>query len=489
MSPIRRLSVVLAVVVVASLYAVMAWGAPVRGFTDRTGVIHITNSGQQGHKEPTPRPAEPAVAKNLQLITHPTAGVAEPLKKVEVPAFSPPQDQSSPQPPTKAAEPPASPPAAVVHKPAQGVESSPEIQAIDPDSPAADPILSPIRYVAAGKPASTPREIPRATQAQGGGGILVYRDGKGVLHINNSGVAGLPENYRPLPNGHGQEAAFLPVSQPEPPRSPPSGGGGPTLQQVAWPGHFPLPQPPSTLQAPKATVPLGPGTIRRYRDSRGVLHVTNAGAPGVESGPPARWAGAGQGVALAACPSGVREGPGLPEAWRPPPNTAKVVVGRDRQGRLTIHSINPETRVAQGPSPAQAGLEPVILEASQRYGLPVPLIMAVIQVESDFIPQAVSPKGALGLMQLMPGTAESLGVKDPFSPWENVMAGCRHLRWLFDTFHGSLPLGLAAYNAGHQRVIKAGFRIPDIKETQNFVIKVMERYNELIPGGQPAFRF
>jgi hypothetical protein len=261
------------------------------------------------------------------------------------------------------------------------------------------------------------------------------------------------------------------------------------LQQVTWPEQPLLPRPPQDLQAPKAIARLEPEDIRCFYDTRGVLHVTNEGAPGYANGSPARWAGS-RGVTPASYHSGIREGPGPPQDSRPPPSANKVVAGRDRQGRLIIRTINPETIPAGGSVPQTlAGLEPIIVEASQRYGLPVPLILAVIKVESNFVSRAVSPKGAMGLMQLMPGTADSLGVKDPFCPRENVMAGCRYLRQLLNTLNGSLPLGLAAYNAGFQRVINAGFRIPDIKETQNFVTKVLEGYKQSSPGGQLALRF
>jgi len=82
----------------------------------------------------------------------------------------------------------------------------------------------------------------------------------------------------------------------------------------------------------------------------------------------------------------------------------------------------------------------------------------------------------MGLMQLMPGTASDLGVRDPYCPRENVLAGCRYFRYLLDTFNQSLPLALAAYNAGAHRVVNAGYRVPGIKETQEFVTDVLENY-------------
>src|SRR5687768_18156243 len=89
-----------------------------------------------------------------------------------------------------------------------------------------------------------------------------------------------------------------------------------------------------------------------------------------------------------------------------------------------------------------------ILEASNRYGVPVRLVSAVIRAESGFNPRAVSRKGAQGLMQLMPTTAASLGVRNSFDPKQNIDGGVRHLRGLIDRFPSNLPFALAAYNAG-----------------------------------------
>jgi soluble lytic murein transglycosylase-like protein len=156
----------------------------------------------------------------------------------------------------------------------------------------------------------------------------------------------------------------------------------------------------------------------------------------------------------------------------------KISAFRDRQGRLVIRGTDEGQRISPGlpPGLALASLDPHISEAAQAYGLPIPLVLAVVKVESNFVPWAVSPKGAMGLMQLMPGTATFLGVRDPFNPRENLLGGCRYLRLLLDCFNGSLPLALAAYNAGYQRVIDAGFQIPPIKETQEFVTRILGIY-------------
>ncbi len=116
-------------------------------------------------------------------------------------------------------------------------------------------------------------------------------------------------------------------------------------------------------------------------------------------------------------------------------------------------------------------LDPVVQEASRHYNLPPQLIKAVIRVESNFVPTATSPKGAQGLMQLMPGTAEELQVQNAYDIRENIYAGTRYLRILLEKFGYRLPLALAAYNAGPQRVEK-DLDIPQINETQGFVREV-----------------
>ncbi|MBF0118530.1 MAG: lytic transglycosylase domain-containing protein [Desulfobacterales bacterium] len=116
----------------------------------------------------------------------------------------------------------------------------------------------------------------------------------------------------------------------------------------------------------------------------------------------------------------------------------------------------------------------LIYKASQTHGIDFSLIKAVIKVESNFDHRAVSPKGAMGLMQLMPGTAEDLQVIDPFDPHENIMGGTKFLRTLMDRFR-DLDLALAAYNAGPNRVIDT---IPSIPETENYV-KYVNKYYRL----------
>ena len=116
-----------------------------------------------------------------------------------------------------------------------------------------------------------------------------------------------------------------------------------------------------------------------------------------------------------------------------------------------------------------------VAEAAARYAVPERLIWAVIRVESGFDPRAVSRKGARGLMQLMPETATTLGVRDPFDPRQNIHGGTRHLRAMMDRFGHDLPLAVAAYNAGERPVVQYG-GIPPYPETRDYVAQVLRLY-------------
>jgi soluble lytic murein transglycosylase-like protein len=129
----------------------------------------------------------------------------------------------------------------------------------------------------------------------------------------------------------------------------------------------------------------------------------------------------------------------------------------------------PRTRLSMG------RLEGTIVHHSMRHRLDPALLSAVIKAESDFDPSAVSRAGAIGLMQLMPRTAEKLAIEDPFDPDENIAGGARYLRYLLDRFSGNLPLALAAYNAGVTRVERYD-ALPPIRETRRYVKKVLRYY-------------
>jgi len=168
------------------------------------------------------------------------------------------------------------------------------------------------------------------------------------------------------------------------------------------------------------------GDIYRYEDSEGILHFTDA-----------------------------------------PTDKRFVIYMRDiRKDKL----LRTRFRCFNGANSAE--YEPIIKACSEKYGVNSSLIKAVIHAESGYNPNAVSNKGASGLMQLMPGTARSLRVSNCFDPKDNVEGGVKYLRFLLDTFHGDVSLALAAYNAGLSRVAKHG-GIPPYAETRTYVNRVL----------------
>lgn len=116
-----------------------------------------------------------------------------------------------------------------------------------------------------------------------------------------------------------------------------------------------------------------------------------------------------------------------------------------------------------------------IREAATLYQIPEELVRAVIKVESDYDPRAVSTAGARGLMQLMPETAQRMLVRDSFDPRENIFGGVRYLRVLANTFNGDLELTIAGYNAGEGAIVRHG-GVPPYDETQDYVVKVLGYY-------------
>jgi len=121
----------------------------------------------------------------------------------------------------------------------------------------------------------------------------------------------------------------------------------------------------------------------------------------------------------------------------------------------------------------------LIKQHSFNHGVDPTLVKAVMKAESNFNSQAVSPKGAQGLMQLMPDTARHMRVYDPFDPDDNIRGGTKYLRLLDDTFQGNLELILAAYNAGPNRVKEHNMNVPPFEETRNFIKRVKHFYNKL----------
>ncbi len=118
----------------------------------------------------------------------------------------------------------------------------------------------------------------------------------------------------------------------------------------------------------------------------------------------------------------------------------------------------------------------LISVASKQYGVDSRLVKAIIKAESDFNPTAVSKKGAMGLMQIMPQNFQRLDIEDPFDPRENIMGGTRYFRYLYDRFDGKLALSLAAYNAGPTAVDNYNKTIPPYRETEQYVQRVLTYY-------------
>ena len=160
-------------------------------------------------------------------------------------------------------------------------------------------------------------------------------------------------------------------------------------------------------------------------------------------------------------PSGVRQASSAPQ-----PQVARV------------ESAESDATAAEDDIDTQAGMDAFIKKVSAKYNVSPDVVAAVIEAESEFNPRAVSRRGARGLMQLMPKTAKTLGVDDPFDPRENIEAGARHLRALMDRFGDNLPLVLAAYNAGEVAVIKHR-GVPPYRETQAYVKRIMKRLDRI----------
>lgn len=162
--------------------------------------------------------------------------------------------------------------------------------------------------------------------------------------------------------------------------------------------------------------------------------------------------------------------------WKPVPRakagaakSAADEVGQYLGRSLSQHNSSQRT----GFTPAE--IDAAIEKAASRHNVDANLVRALVKVESNFNPNAVSRKGAMGLMQLMPQTARQLNVTNPFNPEENIDAGVRHLKHLLENYGGNVPLSLAAYNAGEGAVAR-GAGIPRYAETRNYVRRITHLY-------------
>jgi hypothetical protein len=168
-------------------------------------------------------------------------------------------------------------------------------------------------------------------------------------------------------------------------------------------------------------------------------------------------------------------------------NNVSILLAKERISRIEYES--PVVPVAPGSrnrdwTSGSPVIDQLIRINGERFGIDPYLVFLVIEKESRFHPRALSPKGAMGLMQLMPGTARRLGVRKPYDPVENIRAGTEYMRELMDKFSGKVDLVLASYNAGEGAVLKYGRNVPPYRETRDYVKTIGKRYG--LSGRQSA---
>ena len=163
--------------------------------------------------------------------------------------------------------------------------------------------------------------------------------------------------------------------------------------------------------------------------------------------------------------------------WKPVPTSgAKIRAARSAASEVNSYlDRQAESYQTLNRAFTQQDIDAAIEQAAARHNVDPNLVRSVVKVESNFNPNAVSRKGAMGLMQLMPSTARSLNVSNPFDPAQNVDAGVRHLKQLLESYGGDLRLSLAAYNAGSGAVARSA-GVPRFTETQNYVRRITNLY-------------
>jgi hypothetical protein len=177
----------------------------------------------------------------------------------------------------------------------------------------------------------------------------------------------------------------------------------------------------------------------------------------------------------------------LPSSSRAVRPTAKTGLTINNNAHSTPALYTPSRPVQvnttlKGFTTGDATVDGFILESGKRNGVDPVLLYAQMHQESSFKRGAISPKGARGLMQLMPGTAARFGVNNIFDPKQNIEGGARYMRFLLDHFNGDVALALAGYNAGEGAVLKYGRRIPPYRETQDYVRRISQRYSRMRDG-------
>ena len=181
-------------------------------------------------------------------------------------------------------------------------------------------------------------------------------------------------------------------------------------------------------------------------------------------------------------PAGLSYWSSTEHRWKPVPTNGAAIRAARSAATEVNHYLDGNTRFLRSTRAfTEQEIDAAIVQAASRHNVDANLVRSVVKVESNYNPNAVSRKGAMGLMQLMPGTARSLNVTNPFDPTQNVDAGVRHLKRLLESYGGNVPLSLAAYNAGSAAVARSA-GVPHFAETRNYVRRITNLYYGGAPG-------